>query len=357
MRKKVSIFFIFAGTALLLISSSNPLMNVITSYRSGLKGWFGIHQPNGGDLVSLSYLDNIKRFHEKDEYIFVQPREDTTEKNIDLYIYGDSYLREVPDSAFGSINGYHFGRRTYEELYYSLDSRKKNILILEYSERLARNELQKLDIYNHLKKKLPDHSLLNLQTPGITYAGLALLDPFSHDINRNLEFNLYGYRFWDMTKLAKVAFTYDFFKRAVGDVIISEDGSRLFLRQTMAPNDISSSYSPVDRKQLQKMINNINDMYDHYRAEGFDEVYLSIIPSPVTILQPLHYNELIPEIQDSSRLKGMQIIDMYNLFSRDPNPGRLFRIGDTHWSNSGMQLWLQTVNAELRKQAEKAGSN
>src|SRR5262249_55486838 len=149
------------GTALLLISSSRPLMSIIVQYRLGLKGAFGIHEQHGGDLVSMSYLDNIKKFHQKDEYVFVKPAEDTSLKNIDLYMYGDSYVREIPDSAFSPINSYHFGRRTYEELYYSLDPHKKNILILEYSERLFRNELGRLDIYNHLRKKEPDHTLLN----------------------------------------------------------------------------------------------------------------------------------------------------------------------------------------------------
>ena len=349
MRKITSLFFIFIGLVLLTISSSNNMMNRITAKRSDLDGWLGTHRWAGGDLVSLSYLDHVNRFQEKDEDHFVKPVDDSGGRNIDLYIYGDSYLMSVPDTAFSSINSYHFARRTYEDLNYSLDPHKKNILIIEFAERLTRNELRRLDIFNHLKKKEPASSFQISSAHPAMYANMVVLDIFSHEINRNLEFNLYGYRFWDQIKLAKVSFTYDLFKRAVGDVVISDDGSRLFLRQTMAPNDISSSYSPVYRSEMQKMIDNIHAIYDHYKAEGFDEVYLSLIPNPVTILQPLHYNGLIPELQRAARLKDVPVIDVYSSFSKDTDPGRLFRIGDTHWSHQGIQLWLETVNAELRK--------
>ena len=331
------------------------MMNQIITKRSDLDSWFGTHRWANGDLVSMSYLDHLKQFQEKDEEHFVRPLDDSGHRNIDLYIYGDSYLMSVPDSAFSFVNQYHFGRRTYEDLDYSLDPHKKNILIIEYVERLARNELRRLDIYDHLKKKAPESSFRGLSFAPVNYANMVALDIFTHEINRNLEFNLYGYRFWDQVKLAKVSFTYGLFKRAVGDVVVSDDGSRLFLRQTMAPNDISSSYSPIDQKEMQKMITNIHSIYDHYKAEGFDEIYLSIIPNPVTILQPLHYNDLIPEVQKEARLKDIPIIDIYSQFSQDAEPGRLFRIGDTHWSNQGIQLWLHAVNTELRKQNRQTG--
>src|SRR4249920_2995009 len=95
MRKIVSIFFIFIGLALLIVSSSDKLMKKIIEERSGLNSNFGIHQFPGGDLVSISYLDKVKRFQGNDPFIFVRPPDDTTNRNIDLYIYGDSYLKEV----------------------------------------------------------------------------------------------------------------------------------------------------------------------------------------------------------------------------------------------------------------------
>ena len=356
MRKSVSLFFIFLGLALLMVSSSEDLMKTIIAKRSAWKGWFGIHHSNAGDLVSMSYLDKVGRFQENYEWVFSKPVDDSGSRNIDLYIYGDSYLKDIPDSAFGHIHSYHFCRRSYEDLNYSLDPHKKNILIIEIAERFARGEFELQETMRHFNKKQPETSFLLLSPHPFIYAGFPGLEIFSHDINRNLEFNLYGYRFWDQVKFAKASLTYFLFKRAVGDVVVSDDGNRLFLKQTVAEHDRSSSYHPFDQKELQEMFVNLNATYNYYKADGFDEVYLSIIPNPVTILQPLNYNSLIPALQNPDRLKGMQVIDMYSLFSEDPDRGSLYRVGDTHWTNHGMQIWLKTVNGELKKQSLRVGT-
>src|SRR5450631_2364144 len=314
MRKIVSIFFIFFGLVLLIISSSDRLMKRIIEKRSALNNSFGIHQSPGGDLVSMSYLDKVKRFQESFEYKFVRPADDTGKKNIDLYIYGDSYLMEFPDSAFCCINSYHYCRRGYQDMQYTLDPNKKNILIIEIAERFARVEFELQETMRHFNKKQPATSLLGFSDHPITYAGFPDLDIFSPDINRNLEFNLYGYRFWDRVKFAKASLTYYLFKRATGDAVVSDDGNRLFLKQTLAEHDRLSSYYPFEQKEIQKMFFNLNATCAYYKADGFDEVYLSIIPNPVTILQPLHYNGLIPQLQQPDSLKCMHIIDMYDPF-------------------------------------------
>jgi hypothetical protein len=353
MRKIISIFFIVFGLALLIISNSKQLMEKIIAKRTGLNSLFGLHHTAGvGDLASMSYLDNVRRFQEKADFNFQKPADDTGSRNIDLYVYGDSYLESIPDTAFGYINSYHFGRRNYYDLLYNLDPHKKNILIIEIGERFARIEFELQDMFNHAKKKEPASSFLQLSNHPVIYAGFPNLSMFFNpDINRNLEFNLFGYRFWDQVKLTKASLTYHLFKRAGGDAIVSDDGSRLFLKQTMAEHDRLSSYYPFDERELHGMFVNLNAYRDHYKAEGFDEVYLSIIPNPVSILQPgAHYNNLIPQLQQTDSIRGLHIIDMYTPFKKDQNPGRLFLLGDTHWSHQGIQIWLNDVNEELKKQ-------
>lgn len=315
-----------------------------------MAGMFGIHHSDAGDLVSMSYLDNEQRFHESYDYHFTKPADDSAGKKIDLYIYGDSYLNRVPDSAFGSINKYYFARRSYNDLNYSLDSNKKNILILEYAERFARGELQYYDIYNHVKKKQPDGAFLRLSDYPVVYAKIFGFEIFGHEVNPNLEFNLFGYRFWDEVKLTKASLNYHLFRRAIGDVVISNDGRRLFLKQTVNPEDQLSSFRPLESEEIQNIIQHINAIYEHYKAEGFDEVYISIVPNPVTILQPEHYNGLIPALLQTGTLKGAQMIDVYSPYTKSSDPGALYRVGDTHWNNNGLQMWLQIVNAELKKQ-------
>lgn len=317
-----------------------------------MTGMFGIHHSNAGDLVSMGYLDQVQRFRESYDYHFRNAGNDTGGKNIDLYVYGDSYLDPVPDSAFGSISSYHFARRSYNDLIYSLDSTKKNILILEYAERFFRGELQYYDIYNHVKKKQPDNGLVRYSKRPVLTAKIFGLEIFSKEINSNLEFNLFGYRFWDGAKLTKASLNYHLFHRAIGDVVVSDDGTRLFLKQTVNPEDQLSSFRPVEQDEIEQIVQHINAIYDHYKADGFDEIYISIIPNPVTILQPDHYNLLIPKLLKPGLLNGMKMIDLYNPFINTPDPGTLYRVGDTHWNNNGLQVWLRIVNAELKNQNE-----
>ena len=351
MRKIASQFFIFIGLVLLVISSSDTIMKKIIDKRSGLDNMFGLHHATGGDLVSISYLDNVKRFKENYEFKFVKPADDSGRKNIDLYIYGDSYMLEIPDSAFYGVHSYHFCRRGYQDMTYSLDPHKKNILIIEIAERFARVEFELQETMRHFNKKKPEVSSLPFYTTPFNYAKFPdLQDIFNPDINRNLEFNLYGYRFWDQVKFAKASLTYYLFKRAVGDAVVSDDGNRLFLKETMTETGRASSYYSFDQKELQEMFKNLNATCAYYKADGFDEVYLSLVPNAVTILSPTHYNGLIPSLQQADSLPCMCIIDIYSLYSKHPDPGKLFRIGDTHWSNEGIQLWLNSVNTELQKQ-------
>jgi hypothetical protein len=207
-----------------------------------------------------------------------------------------------------------------------------------------------------VKKKQPDVTFLRWPELRITYAKLFGVQIFNHEINSNLEFNLFGYRFWDEVKLTKASLNYYLFRRAMGDVVISDDGDRLFLKQTVNPEDQLSSFRALDSGEIQNIVRHINDIYHHYKSEGFDEVYISIIPNPVTLLQPEHYNGLIPQLQKPGLLNGMKMIDIYDAYSKAPDPGALYRVGDTHWNNNGMQIWLKAVNSELKKQNGETGS-
>ncbi|MEJ0083225.1 MAG: hypothetical protein WDM78_20260 [Puia sp.] len=96
----------------------------------------------------------------------------------------------------------------------------------------------------------------------------------------------------------------------------------------MAEHDTQSSYYPFDQNELQEMFKILNITCAYYKAEGFDEIYMSIIPNPATILQPRNYNGLIPALEQADSLKCMHIIDIYTPFTKDPDPGRLFMMGD-----------------------------
>jgi hypothetical protein len=143
---------------------------------------------------------------------------------------------------------------------------------------------------------------------------------------------------------AKAAINYYFFNRASGDVVISDDKDFLFLKETVSKTDIGSSYYQFSAEQLANLVTSLNTIYDHYKANGFDEVYYSVIPNSATINQPAGYNILIPSLQSDPRLR-MKIIDIYTPM-KNANEVLYFR-GDTHWNLKGLQLWLDVVNRTL----------
>jgi hypothetical protein len=294
----------------------------------------------------MAYLDKEKEFYEAKDYRFSRPA-DTG--NIDLYVYGDSYVREVPDSAFGHLSHYHFARRDYEDLTYRLDPHKKNILIIEDAERFIRLYFKYFSIFDHVIKENPTSCSGPAKTALLGIKSDFLFNP---GINYNLEFNLFGYAFMDPVKLWKASATYRLFGRTCGDVVVSENGQYLFLRQTVEAHDPLSSYEPIGPQEFALLTSHLNTIYEHYKKEGFDEVYLSIIPNPVSILQPQYYNGLIPALQKEPTLQ-MPVIDVYSLFAGSPDPGRLYRVGDTHWNNNGLQVWIGLVNKLLSGVAGK----
>lgn len=342
MQKGFSYFFILFGITLLVVSTSPNLMRRFSNWRQGLSGAFANHRANGaGDLADMSYLDGEKIFFEPFGYDFHRPQ-DTTRRNIDLYIWGDSYVKEVPDSAFGAIDHYAFGRRDYFDLRYKLDPGKKNILIIENGERFIRVYFKYLAIFDHVKSFDP--------APGLhdAFLGLDMETIFNHDINHNLEYNLFSYRFADPIRASKAEMNYRLFNRASGDVALSDNGQYLFLRQTVAQHDPMSEYDPIGKDEFEEIASHMDTIYRHYRKEGFAEVYFSIIPNPATILQPEGYNNLIPALQQYGAEKGIPMIDVYTLFKKSTVPARLFRRGDTHWNNAGLQIWIAQVNRLLR---------
>src|ERR1019366_9750435 len=87
----------------------------------------------------------------------------------------------------------------------------------------------------------------------------------------------------------KAALNYYLFNRASGDVVISNDRDFLFLNETVSGTDIGSSYITIPDTEITHLVDNFNIIYDHYLANGFKEVYLSIIPNSATIVQPEGY--------------------------------------------------------------------
>lgn len=349
-KKILSYFFIVFGLVVLTASTSRNAMEQIARYRDSEK-WWGAYPCLHGDLVSLCYLDFVKKFSSPhiNTPIIKPPR--PIAQNTALYLHGDSYSYHLHDTDFAGLSAFYPIDRNHG-MNYHLDSTKRNILLIEISERYIRSYfggLQMLDeVCDSMVKKKSIASLYPNTAGHRQYASLlptfSIDDLFNKYINQNLQANLFNYNFIIPMFEAKAALNYYVFNRASGDVVISNDRNFLFLKETVSKTDIGSSYVPLTDADISWLVNNFNIIYDHYKKSGFSEVYLSMIPNAVSIEQPEGYNNLIPSIQNDPRLK-MKVLDIYTAFK---NAGEVVYLpGDTHWNEKGRQIWIDMIHQRL----------
>lgn len=360
MKKIAAYFSIIFGIIVLVASSSYFFMDRISAVREAAPWgvWWGPHQVSDiGDLTRMGYLENIPKFRDTGGYIFI--KQDKGNQKIDLYLYGDSFVKDFPDSVYYGINNFHFARRDFTDLVYNLDTGKTNILIIAIAERFVRTFFNKPDgIYEDVRKgtdvAYDTKFVPRLLSAPINYAGFTFprIDMlFMMAVNQNIEYNLFTYNFLNRFRTFKPTMNYYLFNRGSGDVVISDDGTFLFIRESVNNYKYSSSYAHVPETEVSYSVSVFNEIYEHYRNEGFDEVYLSVIPNPATIVQPEYYNGYIPDLQNPARgypLK-MPVIDVYSPFIYSDNPRQYFKRGDTHWNAKGAQVWIDKVNEQLRK--------
>ncbi len=333
-------FFIVFGLVVLWASTWQPAMEYISDARSK-DTWWGIYQRVNGDLVSITYLDNIEKLRSIADYTVTRPEYNGPRKT-ELYLYADSYGWHINDTAFAALSGFHFTDKYFGGTY-QLDTAKRNILILLFTEREIQ-EYMDTSIFNtfHSASEKPAEIAA---APVAQHSSIDLSWISNPKMNTHIEYNLFNYQFLMPVFKEKAEFNYYVFKRASGSVALSDDGDFLFFGDAVNTNRMGSTYyTGLRPDHISKLVYNVNRIYDHYKQEGFREVYLSIIPNPSTVIQPAGYNQLIPLIQSSPDLR-MKTIDMYSIFKQ--TPATWFRPGDTHWSNKGLRSWLGEVNSRL----------
>ncbi len=361
MKKIIAYLAVLTGITALVLATSKSLSEQIEdrrSYEANHDLWWGQQRGKWGDLTTMSYLDQVKKFREQKDYDF-KDLSGEGNKNIDLYLYGDSYVAEMPKGTFACLDSFifHFRYDTHE---YTLDPAKRNIMIIEVSERFMRERFRTAGMISNFRINGHDdalHPLAAKRPKKPTTTSLNFTDLlFNPHINQNLEYHLFNYNFLILPRQVKAALNYKLFNRASGDVVISDNGDYLFYKMTVAQNNICSSYAQLAENETKTIVASLDTIYDYYKQAGFAEIYLSVVPNPVSILQPGPYNNLIPLVQNDSGLK-MPFIDLYTLFKQSKEPASLYRAGDTQWNNKGAQAWLQLVNNILRDQSKKGQRN
>ena len=350
-KRFLSCFFIVFGVALLYSSTSRKLMSFFKVAKDN-NNWWGEFQLTKGDLLELSHLDFVNKLNNKPQNSLKEYTSSAVPPKCNLYLLGDSYIWGLSKSNFEGLFDFHsidfYGVNSFH-----LDLANKNALIIEISERFIRETMDHNQVIDCFYDSVKGKEINNVSdnTCKVTCKEQCILDYFSSItlfnkyINQNLEFNLFTYNFMLPLFETKASINYYLFGRASGDAIISDDGNFLFLKETAVDYGPKSSFSKITGKEISNIIHHLNAMNNYYKSSGFSKIYLSIIPNPITIIQPTGYNNLIPLIQNDPHL-SMSVIDIYSIFKN--NPDIYYLPGDTHWNNKGKQLWVDLVNKTLR---------
>lgn len=345
LKKILTYCLIVFGLAVLYLSTSKDMMQKISDARNDHDEWWGSHFAYEGDLVGMSYLYYVKDFHKPRQRVFA-PRNCNNGKAVNLVLWGDSYTMHFRDTDF-CADRYQYGRRFFGDIKYQLDTSLRNVLVIEITERIVREYFVGNRMYNEVKKADTGSKVSYEYEVKNTIKYAKLFDMpdvnalFNPHINRNIEYNLFNYNFISPIRKTKALISYKVFNRASGDAVLSKKGDRLFYNKTLDKKETTGFNCPLSDAEVNKIVKLLNEIDEHYKTEGFDEVYLSLIPNAVTIYQPKGYNMLIPRIQKHKALK-MKVIDIYTPFMQKPD-GMYWR-GDTHWSNAGADVWLKIVN-------------
>ncbi|MBN1577728.1 MAG: hypothetical protein JW913_14305 [Chitinispirillaceae bacterium] len=338
----VTSFFVL----LLAVSTSNDVMEAVFNYRS-TSSLLKSDKYFYGDLFGLSYLP---RFKMKLDFATAEVGREkcTRPRTINLFVAGDSYLGEyyVKDhTPFCGVKSYRFLRVNLSEVGMVEPIKgETNLLLVEMVERDLR------------RYKDPDYLLQKLRiedTPvklTIRQLNAVIKKTFFNEINRHIEYNLFSYSCFTPIKEFKASFNFTFFKRIAGDVYLPPDTSRLLFLPTVDPLSRSSSFVSISDEEIDAIVRSLNHLHHYYTKKGFDEVYFSAIPNPVSVLYPGigTYNNLIPRIQNHPGLL-IPIVNIYDCFTSTEQD--IYFKNDSHWNMNGFTLWLNEFNKILERRA------
>ncbi len=287
-----------------------------------------------GDLYRLS---NLAQFKEKITNLRPPNNPTATVKNQAIYIIGDSFTESnwILQNDFGVDTLVHVP--WYKTQAISLDTSQFNILIIESVERHCREHfaqsVQNIRFHNY---KNPEKSLMAdiekaLETFEETMESMWL----SNDL-----------LLW--FKESKSKLNEVLFDRISDKVSVSNNKQHLLLRLDIDSTLNSSCFSKLPDSEIDSMISVVNLASRYYKKQGFDAVFVSVIPnkSSIVAVQDGIYNRLIERFETNPKLK-VPIISVWRDFNRNPNG--VYLKGDSHWNSTGRNIWVKRVNDLIAK--------
>ena len=305
-----------------------------------------------GDLYGMSYLSDyrIPSTHK------IHAARQAFKNDIDLYLFCDSYLNDfIEKNHFYGVDSLYKIRwwelQTYKQIT-SLDKKKRNILVLEIAERRVRIICSNYSSNINMLKIDSTHSLPNTFSESdskFSFSSFLTTHFFNPQINNNLELNLFDYKIFRPFRELKADFIFNLFNRVNNNVYLDTSKMFLYYMPTVSGEQNENVFFPVDSNEIKLICSTLNKVYSYYIGQGFNEIYLSIIPNTVTMVNPSigKYNNLIPSLYALDSLR-MCIFDVSKIYSN--NPQKYYSRNDTHWNSKGLQAWVDNFNKILKKQ-------
>jgi hypothetical protein len=354
MRNIAGYLILFCFIIIYSISLSESVTQKIFEYKSESTSFLKSDRFRYGDLFGRAYLPEFQLPISKTPTIKAGHC-DTTKRSIDLYALCDSYiwLYLPADSFYCNVSNFQYATvNERQHLTLKLDTAKTNILLIELAE--SRVSLLLGDnFYHYILESINDtisRSRANSVSSGIVSSISRFL--FNPEINVNLEYNIFESTVFTPFKKIKAAINKTWFDRMDDKVTISQDSKYLLYKPTTDKNAKESSFSKFSKVEIDTIVSRLNKIYDQKKALGFDEVYFTMIPNPVSILYPhfndLEYNQLITRIQTSKELR-IPVIDIYQDLKSSKKI--VYHRSDTHWNIDGAFMWLNKFNLALQKLA------
>ena len=282
-----------------------------------------------GDLYRLS---NLAQFKEK--VIDKKPKINTdlvqsNHKTTALYIIGDSFTEAnwINKNDFAIDSFVHVP--WYKTQALGLDTSQYNVLILESVERHFRE---------HFGKPVQNIRLDNYQNAEIE--PMADIEKALGAVEEALE-SLWLSGDWCLVfKEAKAKLNYKFFDRINDKVSISKNKKNLLFRLDTDSTLVNSCFNKILDSEIDSLVQVINQTSEYYKANGFDAVYLSVIPNKTSIVAANDgpYNHLVERIQTHPKLT-VPVINVWADFNKQSN--KTYLKGDSHWNSIGRNIWLQ----------------
>ena len=294
-----------------------------------------------GDLYRLSLLPQFKEKAYECPHANIP---DSERKNIHLFVIGDSFTElpkvDIRDFPVKNYSYVHWAKQSE----YQLNTSQKNILILETVERTFKDHFS--DIANNFtNEKVIEEILTVKQQLGKQIEELEkTIVPKGTE--ERLEHTIFNYDFFLWFREIKALINLKLFNRTEDEVVLSKDKSAIFYEDEADSTNYRSAFYPVNQKEIDLFVANINLTREKYLKMGFDEVYLSIIPNKVSLNNANlgKRNYLISRIQNDKRVQT-PIIDVYSHYIKSP---KIFYLkSDTHWNCEGRAVWLGKVNSIL----------